>query len=94
MTDYDRNIVQAAEPLPNRTLIRGATILSMDTTIGNLVSGDILIEGGVIAAVGEKLAIKDATIIEASNMIAMRRITPLPNTIAQLICISVIYLPH
>ncbi len=71
MTDYNRNIVQLTESSPNRTLIRRATILSMDSVIGNMVRGDILIEGGKITAVGENLEAEGAAIIDASNMIAM-----------------------
>ncbi|WP_151789002.1 amidohydrolase family protein [Acinetobacter seifertii] len=71
MTDYNRNIVQLNEKFPIKTLIRGATILSMDETIGNLVRGDILIENGTIIAVGENIEAEDAAVIDASNMIAM-----------------------
>ncbi len=71
MTDYNRNIVQLTKSSPNRTLIRGATILSMDSVIGNMVRGDILIENGTIIAVGENLEAEGAAIIDASNMIAM-----------------------
>ncbi len=71
MTDYNRNIVQLTESSSNRTLIRGATILSMDSVIGNMVRGDILIENGTIMAVGENLEAEGAAIIDASNMIAM-----------------------
>lgn len=71
MTVYDRGIVQAAAKHPSRTLIRGATVLSMDDGIGNLVRGDILIEGNSIKAVGEHIEPGDATVVEASGMIAM-----------------------
>ncbi len=39
--------------------------------IGNMVHGDILIESGMITAVGENLEAEGAAIIDASNMIAM-----------------------
>ncbi|MBP2836086.1 amidohydrolase family protein [Dickeya parazeae] len=71
MTDYNRNIVHHTTGPHSRTLIRGATILSMDSERGNKVRGDILIEGTTIKAVGENLEGWDATIIDATNMIAM-----------------------
>lgn len=71
MTDYTRNIVQPLEPLATRTLIQGATVLSMDSEVGNLVSADILIEGSTIMAIGENLEASDAVIIDAAGMIAM-----------------------
>lgn len=71
MTDYTRNIVRTAESLVARTLIQGATVLSMDDDIGNLVSADILIEGSTIIAIGENLEASDAAIIDAAGMIAM-----------------------
>ncbi len=63
MTDYNRNIVQLNEKFPIKTFIRGATILSMDETIGNLVRGDILIENGMIIAVGENVEAEDAALL-------------------------------
>ncbi|KQR90722.1 MAG: amidohydrolase family protein [Microbacterium ginsengisoli] len=54
-----------------RTLIRGAAVVSMDDSIGDLPRGDILIEDGTIVAVGQGLDQVDADIIEAGHMIAM-----------------------
>lgn len=71
MTAYDRGIVQSVGKAAARTLIRGATVLSMDEGLGNLVRGDILVEGNSITAVGEHIDAGDAAIIEASGMIAM-----------------------
>lgn len=71
MTDYNRNIVQNTESEATRTLIRGATILSMDSDVGNLVSADILIEGSTIIEISENIEANGADIIEASGMIAM-----------------------
>mgnify|MGYP003666829626 CR=1 FL=1 len=71
MTDYTRNIVQNTESLTTRTLIQGATVLSMDNDVGNLVNADILIEGSTIKAIGENLDANDAVIIDAAGMIAM-----------------------
>src|SRR6516162_1018478 len=41
---------------PNhRTLLKGGTIVSMDPTVGDLVRGDLLIEGKKIAAIAPEL---------------------------------------
>ncbi|MEB8057444.1 amidohydrolase family protein [Pseudomonas fulva] len=71
MAKYNRGIVQAQTAPVARTLIQGATVLSMDGDIGNLVRGDILIEGSTIKAIGEHLEAGDAMVIDASGMIAM-----------------------
>lgn len=71
MAKYNRGIVQAQSAPVARTLIQGATVLSMDGDIGNLVRGDILIEGSTIKAIGEHLEDGDAMVINASGMIAM-----------------------
>ncbi|MGE8498899.1 MAG: amidohydrolase family protein [Pseudomonas sp.] len=71
MSVYNRNIVQAPAAAAARTLIRGATVLSMDGNIGNLARGDILIEGSTIAAIHENIEVNDVMVIEASGMIAM-----------------------
>ncbi|MDV9170732.1 amidohydrolase family protein [Streptomyces sp. W16] len=42
-----------------RTLIRGATILSMDPDVGDLDRGDLLVEGSLISAVGPRLEVAD-----------------------------------
>lgn len=54
-------------------LIRNATILSMDPDIGDIPTGDILVKGETIAAVGRDLgeAATDAEVIDASEMIAI-----------------------
>lgn len=54
-----------------RTLFKGGTILTMDRTVGNLASGDLLVEDGRIAAIGPNLAVADAIVIDASDAIVM-----------------------
>jgi cytosine/adenosine deaminase-related metal-dependent hydrolase len=54
-----------------RTLIRQATILSLDPAIGDLPRGDILIEGERIAAVAPAIAADGAATVEAAGMIAL-----------------------
>ncbi len=71
MTNALRNIIQPAAAMPPRRLIRGATVLSMDTEIGNLTRGDILIENGIIIAIEETIAAGDAEVIDATGMIAL-----------------------
>ncbi len=54
-----------------KTLIRNATVLSMDPHVGEIECGDVLIEGERISAVGEKLDAKDVETIDAAGMILM-----------------------
>ena len=51
-------------------LIKGGQILSMDPTIGDLPSGDVLIEEGRIATVAPEIS-ADAEIIDATGMIVI-----------------------
>lgn len=51
-----------------RTLIRGATVITMDAQ-GNLPGGDVLVEGDRIAAIGPKLKVDDAQRVDAANCI-------------------------
>src|SRR5688572_22018727 len=55
----------------SRKLIKGAAILSMDPAIGDLRSGDVLIEQDRIAAVGPGIAADDAEVIDASHMLLL-----------------------
>lgn len=71
MTGYIRNIVNKKNVTSQATLIRGATILSTDESVGNIEHGDILINGSTIAAVGQNLDVPGVHVINASNMIAM-----------------------
>ena len=54
-----------------RTIISGATIVSMDAKVGDLARGDILIENERIAAIGAKLDAAGAQVIDAVGMIAI-----------------------
>lgn len=53
-----------------RTLIRNATIVSMDGAIGEL-TGDLLVEADRIAAIGPNLAAADAEIVDATGHIVI-----------------------
>jgi len=53
------------------TLIKNATIVSMDSAIGDLDGGDILIDGEKIVAVGRHIEAGDATVIDGRGYIAI-----------------------
>lgn len=55
----------------DRTLIRQATVLSMDPAIGNLTDCDILVRGASIEAIGHRLACEAATVVEGAGTIVM-----------------------
>jgi len=59
---------KAVDP-KHRILLRGGTIVSMDNKIGDLIRGDILIQGKAIAAIGPDLKAADAQVIEAHDTI-------------------------
>jgi cytosine/adenosine deaminase-related metal-dependent hydrolase/ribose/xylose/arabinose/galactoside ABC-type transport system permease subunit len=55
----------------DRKLIKGGTVLSLDPSVGDLIRGDVLIEGDTIVEVGPHLEAADAELIDASGMIVM-----------------------
>lgn len=55
----------------NRTVIRNASVISVDPAIGNLDGADVLIEGTKIAAVGPGLVTGDAQVIDGTGTIVM-----------------------
>jgi 5-methylthioadenosine/S-adenosylhomocysteine deaminase len=54
-----------------RKLIKGGTVLSLDPAVGDFVTGDVLIEGDKIVAVGQNLSAGDAESFDASGMIVL-----------------------
>jgi cytosine/adenosine deaminase-related metal-dependent hydrolase len=55
---------------PKPILIKGATLLSIDESIGDFAKGDVLIEGARIAAIGERIAAPaDADLFDAHGKI-------------------------
>jgi 5-methylthioadenosine/S-adenosylhomocysteine deaminase len=54
-----------------RTLIKGGTVISVDPDVGDFETGDVLIENGVIAAVGASLEAGDAAVIDATDRIVL-----------------------
>jgi cytosine/adenosine deaminase-related metal-dependent hydrolase len=54
-----------------RILLRGGCVLTLDPKSANLRQGDVLIEDGRIAEIGEGLRARDAETIDATNTIVM-----------------------
>jgi 5-methylthioadenosine/S-adenosylhomocysteine deaminase len=54
-----------------RTLFKGGTIVAMDRQVPNLPIGDVLVDGGRIAAVGPCLPADGADVIDAAGCIVM-----------------------
>jgi 5-methylthioadenosine/S-adenosylhomocysteine deaminase len=54
-----------------RTLFKGGTIVTMDPKIPDLSTGDVLVDGGRIAAVGLSLEADGAEVIDATGSIVM-----------------------
>lgn len=55
--------------IAHRTVIRGGLVLSMDPSIGEIPGGDVLVEDGMIRAVGPFLGEVDAEIINATGSV-------------------------
>ncbi len=60
---------QRALDAGQRVLLKGGTIISLDPKLGDLATGDVLIEGKTIAAVGPSVTARGAQTIDAANMI-------------------------
>src|SRR5271170_3112923 len=54
-----------------RTLFKGGTVVTMDSTVPNLATGDVLVDGDRIAAVGSNLSADGAEMIDATGSIVM-----------------------
>jgi 5-methylthioadenosine/S-adenosylhomocysteine deaminase len=54
-----------------RKLITGGTILSIDPSIGDLPTGDVLVEGDRIVQVAPNIDVGDAEVIDATGMIVL-----------------------
>ncbi len=57
--------------MPRRVLLRGGHVLTMDSQLGDLYGGDVLVEDDRIAAVGHALEAGDAEIVDASGRIVI-----------------------
>src|SRR6202453_4923287 len=54
-----------------RTLFKGGTVVTMDPAVPNLATGDVLVDGDRIAAVGANLHVDDTKVIDATGSIVM-----------------------
>ena len=61
----------ASRPQGQTTLIKGATILSMDPKLGDITDGDVLIDGSKILEVGHNIKAPNADLVDAKDMILM-----------------------
>ena len=61
----------ANRPQGQMTLIKGATILSMDPKLGDITNGDVLIDGSKIVEVGHNIKAPNADFVDATDMILM-----------------------
>ena len=64
---------RVASKLPARGefVIRGATVLTMDATIGDFTGGDVHVRDGAIVAVAPAIAAPNANVIDARGMICL-----------------------
>ena len=64
--------IVAQRPQHERSiLIKGAGVITMDATAGDLLSADILVRDGKVAEIAPEISAPDADIIDAGAMIAM-----------------------
>ncbi len=54
-----------------RLLLRGGYVLSMDPEVGELASGDVLIEGAKLAAIESRIEVEDCEVIDVAGAIVM-----------------------
>src|SRR2546422_5462648 len=64
-------MTKGAGAMAERTLIRGAYVLTMDEQLGSLPSGDVLLEGDRILEVGFDVPAAGAEVIDGTDRIAM-----------------------
>lgn len=57
--------------MPRRVLLRGGHVLTMDSAIGDVFAGDLLIEDDRIAAVGRSLEVGNAEVVDATDCIVI-----------------------
>jgi cytosine/adenosine deaminase-related metal-dependent hydrolase len=57
--------------VPERVLLQGGQVLTMDPALGDLFGGDVLLEGDRIAAVGPGLEAGGARVVDATDCIVM-----------------------
>jgi 5-methylthioadenosine/S-adenosylhomocysteine deaminase len=57
--------------MSERLLIQGDSVLTLDRDLGDFCPGDVLVEGGRIAAVGANLGVEDAEVIAVEDSIVL-----------------------
>jgi cytosine/adenosine deaminase-related metal-dependent hydrolase len=57
--------------MADRLLLRGGHVLTMDPAIGEMPGGEVLIEGGRIAAVAPRIDVEDAEALDVSGHVVM-----------------------
>jgi 5-methylthioadenosine/S-adenosylhomocysteine deaminase len=68
-----RSAAAPPTPLPSRGefVIRGATVLTMDPNLGDLETGDVHVRDGAIVAIGPRIDLPNAGIMEGRGMLCM-----------------------
>jgi cytosine/adenosine deaminase-related metal-dependent hydrolase len=68
-----RSAAAPGAPLPPRRelVIRGATVLTMDPGLGDFEAGDVHVRDGAIVAIGPRIELTNAQILEGRGMICM-----------------------
>ncbi|KMZ11617.1 hypothetical protein BHUM_05847c [Candidatus Burkholderia humilis] len=66
-----RDTQTVQDDAPESLLIRNATVLSMDSTVGDHAQADVLIRAGKIVAVGANIDAHDTAMLDARGMIAL-----------------------
>src|SRR5688500_629533 len=60
-----------AMPRSGNFVLRGASLVTMDPTLGDLARGDVHVRDGRIVAVAPRVDAPDAEIVDAGGMVAM-----------------------
>src|SRR5262245_30656476 len=58
-------------PARGEFVIRGAHVMTMDTTLGDIAGGDVHVKNGAIVAVGPTLKVGGAQVIDGRSMIVL-----------------------
>jgi 5-methylthioadenosine/S-adenosylhomocysteine deaminase len=64
-------MTEPTQDLSRPLLIKGAAIVTMDDELGELMTGDILIDGGLIREIAPRIDAANASVIDARSMIAI-----------------------